>query len=322
MRTWRCTRRPTGGADPAGTRRSRGRCARRRRTPRRGPRWYGRSSSSDRSRTGPGGSGGAALGFSVPSGCIHNTHIAAVRPGRGLQVGQAAQQLVRLVRLCVSPNCASAAGTPRRPGRCRRRRRRPGRRCRARRRRLRRRPLEGAVVAVVGVDPQHADRARHRADRWCDRPASAAATVWSGSPDARGWSASPTRPAGAPVAGAAGVTARLARGRREAAAADGRDRVDRYSPSAGVDDGADRRPHPSTPARSRRHGPGWRRRCWSRPCRRRRTAVRRCPRSRSGRPRWARCPRFLRRSAARARLAVRASTRAGSSASSSIAPAR
>ena len=63
-----------------------------------------------------------ALGFSVPSGCIQSTTLPALRAGRRLQVGQAAQQLVRLrPGCCRARSAASAAGRRRRRGRCRRR---------------------------------------------------------------------------------------------------------------------------------------------------------------------------------------------------------
>ena len=69
-------------AGRGGSARTRGRRPRRRRSPHRAPRWCGPASRTRRCRTGRAAPPGSALGFSVPSGCIHSTTLPAFGAGR------------------------------------------------------------------------------------------------------------------------------------------------------------------------------------------------------------------------------------------------
>ena len=86
------------------------------------PERCGPASRTRRCRTGRAAPSGRRCGFRVPSGCIHSTTLPAFGAGRGLQVGQAAQHLVRRVAAVTSSrSAASGAGRRPRRGPCRRR---------------------------------------------------------------------------------------------------------------------------------------------------------------------------------------------------------
>ena len=134
------SRRPRGPCAAEEGARTRGRRAGTRRTPRRAPRSCGRASRTRRCRTGPGSSFGLGARVQGAVGLHPEHHVAGVRAGGGLQVGQAAQHLERRVRGSTrSRSASSRGGRRRRRGPCRRRCRRPGPRCSWPRRTSRRR---------------------------------------------------------------------------------------------------------------------------------------------------------------------------------------
>ena len=160
------------------------------RTPPRAPTPYGRASTPVRSRTGRGARPGRRWGCSVPSGCIQSTTLPRWAGASAGTSARAADSYARPATVRVAEQLASAAGRPRRPGRCRRRCRRPDRRCWSPRRTCRRRC---ACRSRRPAGPHTSTARRPGRSAWVRLwPAWAGGvTARGGSPGGRGWSAAP-----------------------------------------------------------------------------------------------------------------------------------